>query len=74
MQKVLIFEKKNLFTSWIQTHNLLNASQLHYPLSYPCCDFNGMLLEFSALLRLKPAVERNLITALTGGDKIEVGG
>jgi len=29
MQKVLIF-KKNLFTSWIQTGDLLNASQLLY--------------------------------------------
>ena len=28
MQKVLIFEKKKVVTSWIQTHDLLNASQL----------------------------------------------
>ena len=36
--------------------------------------FDGMLLEFSPLLRLQPAVERNLTTALTHGDKLEVGG
>ena len=35
----------------------------------------GMLLEFSPLLRLQPAVECKLITALTwGGNKLEVGG
>ena len=33
MQKVLIL-KKNLFTSWIRTHDPLNASQLLYPLSH----------------------------------------
>jgi len=33
-----------------------------------------MLLEFSPLLRLQPAAERQLITALTCGDKLEVGG
>ena len=32
-EKVSIFRKK-VFTSWIWTHNLLNASQLLYPLSY----------------------------------------
>jgi len=30
MQKVLIFEKKKLLTSWIRTRDLLNASQLFY--------------------------------------------
>jgi len=35
--------------------------------------FNGMLLEFYPLLRLEPSAERNLITALTRGDKLEVG-
>ena len=30
---------KNLFTTWIWTHDLLNASQLHYPLSYLRCGF-----------------------------------
>ena len=34
--------------------------------------FNGMLLEFSALLRLQPAAERNLIIAFTRSDKPEV--
>ena len=33
-----------------------------------------MLLKFSPLLRLQPAAEYNLITALTRGDKLEVGG
>ena len=34
--------------------------------------FDGMLLEFSPLLQ--PAAEHNLITALTRGDKLKVGG
>ena len=38
------------------------------------CGFDGMLLEFSPLLRLQPAVERNLITAFTHSDKRGVGG
>jgi len=36
--------------------------------------FDGMLLEFSPLLRLQPSAERKLITALPHGDKHEVGG
>jgi len=35
--------------------------------------FNGMLLDFSLLLRLQPAAERKLITALTHSDELEVG-
>ena len=66
--------KKNLFTSWIGTNNLLNANQLLYPLSHMAVVFNGMLLEFSPLFRLQPAAECNLITALTRSDKLEVGG
>ena len=68
--KILIFEKKNLFTSWIRTRDLLNASQLLYPLSHMAVVFDGMLLHF---FRLQPAVEHNLITALTHGNKLEVG-
>jgi len=34
----------------------------------------GMLLEFSPLLSLQPTAERNLITAFTRSDKLEVGG
>jgi len=45
MQKVLVFEEK-VFTSWIQTCGLLNASQLLYPSSYMAVVFNGMLLKF----------------------------
>ena len=74
MQKVLNFKKKNLFTSGIRTRNLLNASQLLYPLSHMAVVFDGMLLEFSPLLRLQPAAECNLITAFTRGDKLEVEG
>ena len=51
MQKIKFSKKKkkNLFTSWIQTCDLLNESQLHYPLSYACAVvFNGMLLGFFA--------------------------
>jgi len=33
-----------------------------------------MLLEFSLLLHLQVAAERKLITTLTRGDKLEVGG
>jgi len=63
-----------MFTSWIRTHDLLNASQLLYPLSHMAVVFDGMLLEFSQLLRLQPSAERNLITTFTRGDKLEVGG
>ena len=63
MQKVLVFKKK-VFTCWIQTHNLLNANQLLYPLSYMAVVFDGILLEFSPLLRLQPAAECKLITGL----------
>ena len=71
--KVLIFEK-NLFTSWIRTRDLLNASQLLYLLSHMAVIFDGMLLEFFLLLRLQPTAECNLITEFTRGDKLEVGG
>ena len=53
MQKVLIF-KKNLFTSRIRARDLLNASQLLYPLSHTAVVFDGMLLEFSPLPCLQP--------------------
>jgi len=43
-------------------------------LSHTAVVFDGMLLEFSPLLRLQPTTERNLITAFTRGDKLEVGG
>ena len=73
MQKVLIFGKK-MFTNWIQTRNLLNASQLLYPLSYMAAVFDGMLLEFLPLHRLQPTTERKLATALTEhDDKLEGG-
>ena len=74
VRKSIDFPKKNLFTSWIRTRDLLNASQLHYRLSHMAVVFNGMLLEFSPLLRLQPAAERNLITTFTRSDKLEVGG
>jgi len=35
--------------------------------------FHGMLLEFYPLLHIQPAAGRKLITALTHGDKLEVG-
>ena len=69
---VLIFGGK-VFTRWIQTRDLVNASQLLYPLSYMAIVFDGMLLKFSALC-LQPAAERKLITALPHGDKLDVGG
>jgi len=43
-------------------------------LSHMAVVFDGMLLEFSPLLRFQPAAKRNLITAFTRGDKLEVGG
>ena len=71
--KSIDFKKKNLLTSGIPTRDLLNASQLLYPLRHMAVVFDGMLLEFSPLLRLQPAAERNLITAFTRSDKLEVG-
>ena len=68
------FRGKKMFTSWIQTRNLLNASQLLYPLSNMAVVFDGMLLDLSLPLRFQPAAECKLITALTRGDKLEVGG
>ena len=67
-------KREKLFTTWIRTHDLLNASQLHYRLNHMAVVFDGMLLEFSPLLRLQPAAERNLVTAFTHSDKLEVGG
>jgi len=66
--------KKSLFTSWIWTHDLLNASQFLYPLSHTAVVFDGMLLELFPLLCLQPTVERNLITTFTCSDRLEVGG
>jgi len=43
-------------------------------LSHMAVVFDGMLLEFSPLLRLQPAAECNLITEFTWDDKLEVGG
>jgi len=68
--KSIDIQKKNL---WIRSRDLLNASQLHYPSSYLCCGFDGMLLKFSPLLHLQAAVERKLIATLTCGDKLEGG-
>ena len=53
--KSMIFIK-NQFTSWIQTHDLLNVSQLLYPLSYDlhAVEFNEMLLEFSLFFVFNP--------------------
>ena len=68
------YAKSILFTTWIKTHDLQNASHLLYPLSYMDVVFSEMLLEFSPLLRLQFAAERKLITALTCSDKFEVGG
>ena len=45
-----------------------------YVLSHTAVGFDGMLLEFSPLLHVQPAAERNLITAFTRSDKLEVGG
>ena len=72
MQKVLIFEKKKMFASWIQIRDLLNAGQLLYPLSNMAAVFDGMLLAFSPLLCLQPTAECNLITTFTYDDKLEV--
>jgi len=41
------------------------------PIELYGCVFDGMLLEFSPLLHLQPAAERNLITASTCGNKLE---
>ena len=70
--KVLIFGKK-VFTRWIWTCNLLNASQLLYPLSYMAAVFDRMLLKFFLLHRLQPTAECKLATALTRDDKLEWG-
>ena len=72
--KSIDIQKKNLFTTWIQARDLLNASQLLYPLSYMAVVLDRMLLEFSPLLHLQAVVERKLITALTHGDKLDGGG
>jgi len=66
--------EKNFNLNRIRTCYLVLESQLRYRLSYLSVVFRGMLLEFSPLLRLQPAAERNLITAFTRSDKLEVGG
>ena len=70
----LISKKRVCKSIDIQKNTNLNASQLHYQLSHMAVVFDGMLLKFSPILRLQPAAERNLITAFTHGDKLEVGG
>ena len=49
---------------------MIRTRDLH-PLSHTAVVFDGMLLEFSPLLRFQPAAERNLITAFTRSDKLE---
>ena len=73
MQKGLIFEKKSVY-QLDSNPRPPECSQLLYPLSHVAVVFDAMLLEFSPLLCLQPAAEHNLITALTRGDKLEVGG
>ena len=76
----LNLKKKNVYAKsidfWkkksVRTCDLLNASQLFYPSSHMAVVFDGMLLKFFPL-HLQPAAERNLITAFTRGDKLEVG-
>ena len=66
------FQRKKVFHQLNSNPQPLDASQLLYPLSYMGVVFDRMLLDFSLLLQ--PTAERNLITALTCGDKLEVGG
>ena len=54
-------------TSWMQV-----SCTNHWAIS--AAVFDGMLLEFSPPLCLQPAAERNLITAFTRSDNLEVGG
>ena len=65
--KSIDFQKKK----W--TCDLLNASQLLYPLRYMAVVIDGILLEFSPLFCLQPA-EYKLITASPHNDKLEVVG
>jgi len=65
------FQKKSVH-HLDSTCDLLNASQLLYPLSHVAVVFDGMLLKFSPLLCLQPTAEGKLITALTCDDKLEV--
>ena len=71
MQKVLIFEKKKCSAAGFEP---ATSSLLLYPLSYMAMVFDEILLEFSPLYCLQPAAERKLITTLTRGDKLKVGG
>ena len=72
MQKVLIFEKS--------VHQLdLNppppeCKSAALPIELYGCGFRWNVAQFSLLLRLQPTTECKLITALTCGDKLEVGG
>ena len=65
------FSKKKVFH---QLDSNPQPSQLLYPLSYMAVVFNRMFLDFSPVLLLQPTAECKLITALTHGDKLEVGG
>ena len=67
MQKVLIFEKKSVDLN-PQPPECKSVALL-FKLSVL-----WFLLEFSPLLCLQAAAECKLITALTLGDKLEVGG
>ena len=74
MQKVLIFEKKSVHQLDSNLRPPECKSVALYPLSHMAVVLDGILLEFSPCLRLQPAAERNLITAFTRSDKLEVGG
>ena len=72
MQKVLIFEKKSV-------HHLDSnprppeCKSVALPIEPYGYGLDGMLLEFSPLLRLRAAVERKSITTFTCGEKLEGG-
>ena len=71
MQIVLILKKicsagLEPATSWMQV-----SYTTHWAIG--AVVFDGMLLKFSPLLCLQPAVEHNVITALPRSDKLEVG-
>ena len=72
--KSIDFRKKKLVHQQDSNPRPPECKSVALPIEPYGCGFDGMLLEFSPLLRLQPTVERNLITAFTRGDKLEVGG
>ena len=68
--KSIDFRKRNLFSSWIRTPDLLNASQFVLPIEPYSCGFQWNV---ARVFSTSSSSTRCIITAFTRCDKLEVG-